>query len=131
MTFTVALMIAVSYWGARDIQTPCHPQPAYLTNEQMAVYNGIDGVEADMRADRATCEVLIAPTGRVLRTLDEPVGWSYCREVVHEVGHIDGLTHEHEGVMSAGPGGHVPWACTHVKVFLRNWTATHTATRGR
>lgn len=49
----------------------------------------------------------------------------YCSGVVHEVGHIDGLTHAYGGVMRADGAGHIPWACEHKRKFLRHWRATH------
>lgn len=124
MNFTVALMIAVSYWGARDHPTPCHPVALRVTSAQMAAFDILDPSTqgaADMRTDTARCTIYIGPEGAALRTLDEPAGFSYCAEIVHEVGHIDGLGHEHGGVMNPDGSGHVPWACLHPHRFLEFW----------
>lgn len=139
MTFDRALMVAVTYWAARGIDTPCHPRPVSLSSRQMRVLDRGDGVNAEMRADVDRCLVLIGPSGALLRTMgdwelrDDPPGVGYCYDVVHEVGHID-LTaagvpidrqHERRGVMTGDGTGHVPWACWHLERFLRYWRAGH------
>lgn len=107
MTFAVAAAIAVSYWGARDMPPTCNPQPYPISQAAMSVFDGQDGVQAVARAEQGTCRVLIAPRLAVIRRRD-PV-W-YCTIIVHEIGHLHGLSHAYGGVMSPELS-HIPAAC--------------------
>lgn len=122
MTFTVALMIAVSYWGARDVRTPCHPTAINVTEAQMAVWDRGDGVTAWMRTDVGRCIVYVSHEAVYDRNIFPEL---YCAGLVHEVGHIDGLSHAHGGVMRADGWGHIPWDCLHPRRFLQRWRREH------
>lgn len=117
MTFTLALMIAVSYWGARDIQTPCHPYPVAASRAEMAAIPTELGVGAYMAAEQTDCQILVSP----LANRDVQPGGAYityCTAIVHEVGHIDGLGHTSSGVMTPY-GGYQPWGCVHPRRWLQ------------
>lgn len=124
MTFTVALMIAVSYWGARDIQTPCHPQLVNASQVQMAAWDGTGIFEngklvakhAGMRAAPWSCTIYQGALARGQARLYAP---PWCAQIVHEVGHIDGLSHAYGGVMSAEGPSRIPWGCWHPQRWMR------------
>lgn len=108
MTFAVALTIAVSFWGARDIHVPPGLTPIYETATTMPTTDG----NADLMAYDYHGHVLISPAARYFQH-DSPGG--YCAMVVHEAGHAAGLSHTLTGIMSVPFGPYdrptFPWAC--------------------
>ena len=130
MTFEFASWVAVEYLAKRGVTLPCHPRQHLYTNaedaELQAKYRaaGIatEGERVDMTADVETCTVGVTPDLDWYRT--EPgYKWIYCRGIVHEFGHLAGLSHptpETPGlaIMDIEQNA-VPWGCDHPLKFRR------------
>jgi hypothetical protein len=93
MTLAIAVAIAVSFWGARKIETPCKPIVTVVREAELPVVNGRPALAA---AIPSQCRVLVGPELQDWRHRDP--GY-YATVIVHEVGHIDGIGHSPGGFM--------------------------------
>jgi hypothetical protein len=124
VTFAVALAIAVSFWGARDVTVP-PITPTPKTYEEMPLTDPVNRAVAAYDARRH--EVWISPELAEYRR-EEP-GY-YCAVIIHEAGHAGGLAHSPTGVMSfdqpLNPGDRKTWpfVCRQVTKQLRTPTTT-------
>ena len=77
-----------------------------------------------MAADLLACQVLVTPAAEFYRT-DRGSHWIYCQEIVHQVGHLAGLTHDYGGVLAQHPAV-IPWGCEHPRRWaqLKEWRRT-------
>ena len=93
MTFAVAIMLAMSFWSHRGVSTPCTPVAEVVPSSALPVTaNGLTALAATYGAP--SCRILISPELQQWR-LDDP-GY-YATAITHEVGHIDGIGHTHDG----------------------------------
>lgn len=118
MTWEFAGLVARDHWQQEGISLPCAPSSRLLTwAEEGELLT--DGTWIDMLADPDTCQVLVTPSIDWYR--NHGGGAAYCEGVVHEFGHLAGLSHDHGGVM--GDEGPVPFGCAHPRQFkvLKGW----------
>ena len=134
MTFSLAAMIAVSFWSARGYDPPRDIHPLPISAAEASAYDARDlpdGEVSYMRSDFERHAILITPDGRQLRIWDnEDGGSTYCTAVVHEYGHFV-LTaagvpveqqHVRHGVMRADIySAYAPWGCRHP----HEWQSRH------
>jgi hypothetical protein len=113
MTFGFAKAIAVDYWARRGVRVACEPEQMLLSDAETADW----GFTPDMLADVPACAVDVTPWAAAWRTMPGE-RWYYCREIVHEVGHLAGLGHDYGGVMDEDENI-VPWSCSHPRRFAR------------
>lgn len=119
MTFDFAQMVAVDYWAKRNVTVPCHPREKLLTWDETRSWLDDPASAPDMLADVPTCTVDVTPWAEDSRTVRETAS-NYCWEITHEVGHLAGLEHVHDGSTVMDPdGAPYPYGCTHPKRFLR------------
>ncbi len=116
MTWEYASLVARDHWEARGHVIACNPVPILLTAAQSA--DADDSHESGyvyMFTDPGTCEVWISATAEWHRT-HRGYGWEYCEAVVHEYGHLAGLSHE-----QMGEG--VPFGCAHPRQYavMHGW----------
>jgi hypothetical protein len=114
--FALALLIAVHFWGDRNVPIPCHPVAAVEPDAQLPM--SIYGIPAAMATYASDCRVLVSASTDFSRFYAPEL---YCADVVHEVGHIGGLAHTATGIMAAGEPtkGDIPYYCRHVRAFRR------------
>lgn len=100
MTFAAAVAIAISFWGARHVDTPCAPSPIVVQDSELPTPNGIPALAATYgrTGPYGYCKVLISHDLQQWRTYDP--GY-YAVVIIHEVGHIDGIGHIPGGIMDA------------------------------
>lgn len=122
MSFAFARTVAVDYWAKHHVTVPCKPTRRLLSWRESAKLDASFGTGVSMATYPGTCEVQITRTGATYRT-DRDLEWLYCTDVVHEIGHIAGLTHDYGGIMTNPPTGQ-PWGCDHPHRFRRQASVT-------
>lgn len=115
MTWEFAELVARDHWGT----LPCDPQPRLLTAAESA--DNDDSHESGyvyMLADPGTCGVWISYTAEWHRA-HPGYGWEYCEGVIHEIGHLAGLEHDHGGAMA----DETPFGCAHPRQWavMQGW----------
>jgi hypothetical protein len=118
--FALALSIAVSFWGARGVHPTCNPVPVSISSADARLPHDRFGNPDAMGAEVATCRILISGDGAWLRH-SRGMAPLYCADVVHEVGHIGGLSHTPTGLMAehAIDDDDIPWDCYHWRTYAR------------
>lgn len=122
MNFAIALAIAVNFWTVRGVEVPCNPVPVsgaqLQLDPQFLAWDA--GIQIPTAADVAGCRILISRNGALLRRDNPEV---YCASIVHEVGHIAGLSHTPAGVMAeSGQGpGDTPHYCDYYRAFAHRY----------
>jgi hypothetical protein len=119
--FALALLIAVHFWGDRNVPIPCHPVAVMNADAELPP-DPVWGERFNLRVPMATyardCRILISHNAETTDRIVAPE--TYCMDVVHEVGHIAGLPHTPDGVMAAVTSlDDVPYYCRHVRAFRR------------
>jgi hypothetical protein len=109
--FALALLIAVHFWGDRNVPIPCHPVAVMNADERF-------NLRVPMATYASDCRILISHNAETTDRIVAPE--TYCMDVVHEVGHIAGLQHTPDGVMAAMTSlDDVPYYCRHPRAFRR------------
>jgi hypothetical protein len=113
--FALALLIAVHFWGDRNVPIPCHPVAVVEPDAQLPI--SVYGIPAAMATYASDCRILSLRVDRLLPLLAPEL---YCADVVHEVGHIGGLAHTPTASWPRGSRrGDIPYYCRHVRAFRR------------
>lgn len=115
MKFALALLIAVHFWHARNVEVPCHPV-AVENADALLPRDAYYGQIATMGSEAEGCRVLIPHQDNIALAASN---W-YCMDVVHEVGHLAGLQHTPTGVMAEYTlFTDMPYDCQHWRAFRR------------
>lgn len=115
MKFALALLIAAHFWADRGVTIPCHPV-AIEGRDAVMPLNAF-GRPTPTAADVQGCAIYISANGAFLRHAGP--GW-YCMDVVHEIGHLAGLSHTPRGLMAPALGVEdMPYDCQHWRSFRR------------
>lgn len=125
LSLTAYLLIAVSFWGARGVEVPCHPQITHVSAATWAAWDANDR-KADPTWPGAYMRATACKDGgkiylsRQARRDRRRNPTQFCRAFIHEMGHVAGLGHA-PGVMDARGNGHLPWVCVDPKGLWRHY----------
>jgi hypothetical protein len=132
MNFALALSIAASFWGARDMPLTCTPRVITGPPADLVLPKGEWGYPAAMGAVPSTCTIYVSSIATTYRYTRE-LTTLYCAYVAHEVGHLLGLPHAQSGLMTGAGVSDLdaPWDCVHWRRYAKRHAIALSSHRGR